>query len=352
MNQDFKQQIRRLVPLDSLNEESFDQLIDKFHVEQIPKNRVIFEEGDTDEQNIYLLEGELLLSSGEKKTKPFIGGEGSALYALSNLKPRRYMAKSVTPVVIASIGTSVLEQILNWDHVATAPEQGAYEVSEVDSDSNDSWMFHMMQTERFMNLPAANIYSLFSRFEPCQFKKGDVVIREGDHGDYYYIIKQGSCEVSMLPAKQLKEVVFDSMDEGDAFGEEALISDRLRNATITMTSDGTLMRLSKEDFRHLLQEPLLRWVDREEVLLTGKADAKLLDIRLEDEFDNGSIKGASNLPLYRLRMEVDTLDKDKDYIVFCDSGARSASAAYLLTERGYSASILKDGLSTLMETSD
>ena len=51
---------------------------------------------------------------------------------------------------------------------------------------------------------------------------------------------------------------------GDTFGEEALISDAKRNANVTMLTDGTLMRLAKEDFRKLLNEPMLDWVDMDQ----------------------------------------------------------------------------------------
>ena len=49
---------------------------------------------------------------------------------------------------------------------------------------------------------------------------------------------------------------------GDTFGEEALISEAKRNATVTMLTEGVLMRLNKQDFRELMNEPLLQWVTR------------------------------------------------------------------------------------------
>ena len=49
---------------------------------------------------------------------------------------------------------------------------------------------------------------------------------------------------------------------GDTFGEEALISDAKRNATVTMTCGRVgVMRLGKDDFKKLLNEPMLDWVD-------------------------------------------------------------------------------------------
>jgi CRP-like cAMP-binding protein len=42
------------------------------------------------------------------------------------------------------------------------------------------------------------------------------------------------------------------LKEGDAFGEEALVADTVRNATVVMKTDGMLLRLSKQDFNELL----------------------------------------------------------------------------------------------------
>ena len=43
-----------------------------------------------------------------------------------------------------------------------------------------------------------------------------------------------------------------------------MISEAKRNATVTMTRDGAVMRLGKEDFKKLLNEPMLDWVDAEQ----------------------------------------------------------------------------------------
>ena len=89
---------------------------------------------------------------------------------------------------------------------------------------------------------------------------------------------------------------------GDSFGDQALISDEKRSATVTMLTDGTLMRLNKSDFNSLLKEPMLQWVSyaegTERVANTG---AKWLDVRMPSEFASAHLPGAINLPLYVLR---------------------------------------------------
>jgi rhodanese-related sulfurtransferase len=82
---------------------------------------------------------------------------------------------------------------------------------------------------------------------------------------------------------------------------------------------------------------------------TGKnmvagGEAIWLDVRLESEHKNVAIPGSMNIPLYLLRIKSRALDHNTKYIVYCDTGRRSSSAAYLLSERGFNALYLDGGL--------
>ena len=102
----------------------------------------------------------------------------------------------------------------------------------------------------FLKLPAANIQTLFSRLQELSVKAGDEIVKFGAPGDYYYIIKQGRCKV-FRPVGSGEHTLAE-LGPCDSFGEEALISEAPRNATVTMLTDGKLMRLSKRDFVELL----------------------------------------------------------------------------------------------------
>ncbi|MCG8433977.1 MAG: hypothetical protein MJA83_08100, partial [Gammaproteobacteria bacterium] len=72
-----------------------------------------------------------------------------------------------------------------------------------------------------------------------------------------------------------------------------------------------------------------------------------LDVRLPSEFENQHQDGAVNIPLYFIRLKIDQLEENKKYVVCCDTGRRSSAAAYILSERGFSAAVLKGGLSSV-----
>ena len=65
-----------------------------------------------------------------------------------------------------------------------------------------------------------------------------------------------------------------------------------------------------------------------EVLAQG---ATLLDVRTEDEFLDGHIPGAINIEIGEMSDEdIEQLDKEKTYVLYCRSGGRSSRAAQML----------------------
>lgn len=112
-----------------------------------------------------------------------------------------------------------------------------------------------------------------------------------------------------------------------------------------MLTDGELMRLTKEDFVELIRTPLLSEVTLDEGrnLVTSEG-AIWVDVRFSEEHASGAIAGSVNQPLNTLRMHAERLQRDHTFIVFCDSGARSAAAAFLLSERGFDVHCLTGGL--------
>ena len=100
----------------------------------------------------------------------------------------------------------------------------------------------------------------------------------------------------------------------------------------------------KEDFRRFLNEPLMRklsFVKAEDLVKNG---AKWLDVRLMSEFRNYSLPGAINIPLSMLRQRASTLDQNTKYVVCCDTGRRSSSGVFILTQKGFEAYVLDKGI--------
>ncbi|MBI5627056.1 MAG: hypothetical protein HY935_07670 [Nitrosomonadales bacterium] len=130
---------------------------------------------------------------------------------------------------------------------------------------------------------------------------------------------------------------------GDAFGEEALISDARCNATILMKSNGVLLRLGREDFLALLKEPLLHKIKYGDAVQAVEQGAVWLDVRYPTEYRFDSLRGAMNVPLNDIRNAMGVLDRSRKYIAYCQSGRRSAVAAFIMAQAGHDVHVL-DGV--------
>ncbi|MCP4352392.1 MAG: cyclic nucleotide-binding domain-containing protein [Desulfobacterales bacterium] len=198
----------------------------------------------------------------------------------------------------------------------------------------------------FRELSPDSVCEAVSRTRFFDVNSGDEIIRQGDPGDAFYIIVSGVAEVwaAEFDGEDQKKVC--DLHEGEAFGEEALISDKPRNATVRMNTDGKLMVLDKKDFIELLSNPLLAEVDSDEAKRRMEKGFKMLDVRYEEENEELYIPGSILIPLNELRQRSGELDKNSHYVVYCRSGKRSAVAALLLNQRNYEAVSMKGGIQT------
>ena len=335
--------LRKLSPLDGLQKENLDSLVKKTAIHSLEAGRVLFREGDQKKRTVYVISGELLLLSGGEEVAVIEGGTKEAAHPVAHVIPRKVTAKARNRVEYLAIDSDLLDVMLTWD------QTGSYEVGELGLDTggqaaSDDWMLTLLQTKAFHKIPPANIQAIFMRMQQVNHTTGDVIIKQGDEGDYFYVVIKGSCNVTRETPLNKDGIKLADLTIGDTFGEEALISDARRNATITMSSDGSLMRLAKEDFKSLLNEPMLKWVNKEQADEIVGNDGIWLDVRLPSEFENFHEPDAINIPLYFIRLKLSTLDKDKRYVVCCDTGRRSSAGAYILNERGFDAFVLRDGL--------
>ncbi|MGH8248293.1 MAG: cyclic nucleotide-binding domain-containing protein [Gammaproteobacteria bacterium] len=337
--------LKSFVPPSALNAENFQELAGKAVVEEVGPGRSLFKAGEADRKHIYLVEGEIELTAPNGEKTMVKSGTPVARHPIANHQPRKHTAVAKTLSKITRLDSDLLDILLTWDQLSGI-EVGEITVSEEEADQggDGDWMTRILQSKAFLQVPPANIQAMFMRMQEVPAKAGDTIIKQGDDGDYYYIIKNGKCKVTRA-SKTGSELTLATLGDGDAFGEEALLSEAKRNANIIMTTDGVLMRLSKEDFNSLLKEPMLSWVtskQADEMVQSGRA--VWIDVRLDSEHKNNGIPGSLNIPLFMLRMKAESLDPGKQYILYCDTGRRSSAGAFLLSERGVQAYCLKGGL--------
>lgn len=405
------ERLSKLEPLSNLSTERLEELVTLSSVERMPIGVSLFREGDIDNQTIYLLEGEVKLSSSDGKVdRVLTGKQTEALHPIDDSQPRQFSCAALSRVDVLRVDNSVLDYMMMWDQMAASEEaeaeamqqeakaqQGAQpkkaeastekpntdksaEVEEkqntpakvekltaqqndgasavkkiqaetttltlaaqtVPADEDRSWIRKMRHIMAFKNMPPANIKGLLEKMETIMVESGDVIVNQGEPGDYYYVLTEGEARVTRM-------VELATLEPGASFGEEALVSGVTRNATVTMKSDGMLMRLSKENFNALLKDPMLDRVSPDDARSLANKGAIWLDVRHAKEFSHSRLPKSINVPLHEMRIRMGELDKKKHYVCVCSTGRRSSAAAFLLVQNGFQASVLNGGLKVMAQ---
>lgn len=335
--------LKTLEPLNRLNPILLDELAAKSIIDEVPAGRVICRHGEKDSRQIYLLSGQIEVAvPGETKTS-FIKSKSALKTPIAQGSPHTTTLKAKTNSTLLYVDADLLELLMSDEPQLTA----SYEVSEITSDDSDDWMLTFLQSPAFLKLPTENIQKLLTHMEEIPVKKDQVVISQGAKDDNYYIIKSGTCNVHRKPYENSASVLLAVLPTGSGFGEEALISNGTRNATITMREDGKLMRLKKKDFLSLLINPLLAYYEYSETKNKLDNGSLVIDVRSEHDSKETPVEGAVNIPLSMLRMKFDSLNPEREYLLVCNDGSQSAAAAFLMIQGGLlNCRVLKGGLNS------
>lgn len=369
------EQLKQLEPITALSEERLQELMPLSYVERLGIGANLFREGDIDNQTVYLLDGDMHLTSSDGKIDKIISHKDQqSRFPLDDSQPRQASCSALTRVEVVRIDNSVLDYMMMWDQMAVsettamAPQQAAAQQQVVSSQQQSAptkpkysefaetviitqpvsaeedrgWIRKMRHIMAFKSMPPANIKQLLGRMESVHVNKGDTIVNQGEAGDYYYVLTEGKAKVT-------RTIVLATLEPGRSFGEEALLSGSKRNASVTMQTDGVIMRLSKNDFDELLKEPLLTRVSPDEARLRVVNGARWVDVRHAKEYHHSHLPDAINIPLHELRLRMDELDNNIPYVVYCGTGRRSSAAAFLLVQKGYQASVLNGGVQVMAQ---
>jgi len=95
-----------------------------------------------------------------------------------------------------------------------------------------------------------------------QFKKGDVLLREGERGECAYVIETGNVEI--LVQRDGQSIQIGTRGPGSLIGEMAMIDDKPRTATVRALDDCEVQEITREDFARRIEtaDPVLKMVMR------------------------------------------------------------------------------------------
>jgi CRP-like cAMP-binding protein len=338
-----RERLSLLFPINNLPPNSQDKILQTAEAIEFRKKEYVFLQGGRDNYSFYVLDGVVELYADDQLIKTVEGGEAASFHALAQLQPRQMSARAKSRVNVLRVDRQLLDKLLSMESNAGLSQPAAdIEVAEIDESGPTDWLTAILQSELFARIPPSNIQRMLETLESIEFKAGDVIVQQGGPGDYYYAVQTGKCAVTRRAANN-KELKLAELGPGDTFGEEALVSNAKRNASVTMLTDGELARLTKQDFLDLITKPILDTVSFGAAQALVEQGAIWLDVRFPEEHKANGLEGSINIPASFLRNRCDELSPDTPYVVYCDTGGRSSAAAFLLAQRGFDVSYVEGG---------
>ncbi len=103
----------------------------------------------------------------------------------------------------------------------------------------------------FSGLSQWELKSISHLMRLVEYRKDELVYREGSGSESFYVIFSGRFEASIQTTAKKKVLAY--LRRGDYFGEMSLLTDEPHSATIRTLSDSLLLELKKEDFKKILE---------------------------------------------------------------------------------------------------
>jgi cAMP-dependent protein kinase regulator len=212
----------------------------------LPPGRAIFRQGDQPDAFYVVRSGEMAVEdqhpdTGDTRQIRSIGrGEAFGELGLIDMSPRRATLRALTSTQLFEVDKGTFDRLLVES--IHAPDFGP--TMQAFAELRALSPFRRHSTDR--------LAELLEHGEWRALGPGDVVIRQGDPGDAFYVIGSGQAEVTRNGAHIV------TLGPGEHFGELALLNDAPRNATVTAQTPLRVFRLDRDGFDAVVAEDFRR----------------------------------------------------------------------------------------------
>ena len=196
--------------------------------------------------------GDVVVEQGTLKSEKIYivlngGLEGEASFAVFNCVGDEELARPSNQVfkknlhandasVVGSIRISAIKSVIGDDFESLVKNNKIVQV--------------LTKVPLFKHLSVSRVQAIVPLFKTKSFKKDEVLFKQGEVGDTFYIISKGSARI-LVDTKELRVV-----SKNDFFGERSILKNEARTATVIAREDLNCWVLSSEDFLTILDEPV------------------------------------------------------------------------------------------------
>jgi CRP-like cAMP-binding protein len=342
------EQLHYFHALTLISEKHLDRLLDGANIVRVDKGQFLFRKNPQPDISYFLISGEVEVRQSFENRNIVEAGGNQARFALDELARGGASVRAQSDAVVLTIKRDAIDQLMassdegSFDVVLVSESDERLEEARFDDEYSEDWMARLLESPLMSHLSATNIQRCFIELERVAMSAGQEVVQAGTRGDYFYILMQGEARVYTEESGPYKGQTFDLVP-GDYFGEEALVADTIRNATVRMVSDGAVGRLSREQFDAIFKSSLVQTIDLEKAckfLASAGIAYDIIDVRFPLEYRHSHIEDSINVPVVVLRKRLRELDRNKSYLVTPEGGRRSELAVYLLRQAGLNAYLL------------
>lgn len=334
--------LRKYSYFSSLSENATEALSKSIQVVNCPAGSVIVTEGSVGDAFYFVKEGQLEVTT---RTKSGVDAKLSVIGSGQGFGDMALLTCSVRSSSVRTITDATLYRLAKNDFDSVLLAESSFREKLLRRAEDYAQINKIKTLQPFQLLDPGKMCALLEKMVEKTYDPGQNIIVQGEKGDFYYIVKSGTVAV----LKKQKSGEFGQialLEDGEAFGEEALIRDDPRNATCRAVTRTVVLALDKKDFNQIVKSSFLDNIFPEDIVVDTYLDEYVvIDARIPAEYEEEHIYGAINIPVEVLREQCAGFDKAKQYITYCLNDSRGMVAAFLLKNRGFNAKCLRGGVS-------
>ncbi len=285
--------LKRFDPFQAMSSTELATAVRHAQLIDVPAQRWLLRPGARLKGRYYLVQGTVRLFAPQRDIRPQSPESRLPLY------PGCDAMISRSPVRLLHVDTAPIAFLLG-----TAQ-------SNPEAESLADWERRFMGSPLLQRLDAGIWQQLLSALAERPFEEGERLVAEGSAAHDFFVLKSGHAAV----LRRGRTIAH--LGPGDFFGEDALLLNGRRNATVAATRAGSILRLPKDRFVTLLVDNLVRFVQ-------SPGEGECIDVGEE---------GA----LARLREQIPSLDPARRYHIVGGELRERALATFILTHKGFDA---------------
>eukprot|EP00163_Fabomonas_tropica_P029614 TRINITY_DN640_c0_g1_i2.p1 TRINITY_DN640_c0_g1~~TRINITY_DN640_c0_g1_i2.p1 ORF type:complete len:317 (-),score=109.49 TRINITY_DN640_c0_g1_i2:558-1508(-) len=235
-----RDRIKDNIMFNHLDKEQEEELIDAMFEKNFKAGEVIIKQGDDGDNFFIVADGQYecwIATPGQEDKCVYKGKAGDCFGELALIynQPRAATVKATTDLHVFGLDQNSYRRILM---ATTEKKRGTYE----DFLSQIPILESLNKYERF---------TIADALADREAVDGEVLVKEGDEGDHFFIIIEGNCQVTQNAGADGEKVV-GNLKPGDYFGEIALLTNRPRAATVKSVGKTKLAWLTRRAFDRVL----------------------------------------------------------------------------------------------------